>query len=181
MDLVVKVNGERAALAIERFRLNLQQKEDLLNTLGAGQLQSIYKTFDDEGPGWPPLSPNSLRWNKKYTAEGHKLLVNRGLLRNSIHWTVAGNSVTIGTNLFYAPIQQYGWSGTQNVEAHSYSRHVASRDAFGRVKITNKLGNQQTVRRKLSSGVATVQVKGFTRHLTIPPRPFVIFRPEDPA
>lgn len=177
--IVITADATRAALGLEQFRLGIEQRQELMQVLGAGQLESVYKTFDEEGPGWPPLSPNSLRWNKKYSA-AHKLLQNTGRGRTSIGSEVDGNTVTIGTNLFYMRIQQEGFDGTQNVGAYSYTRHVSSRDSFGRLVVTNKLGRQQTVRRKLVSGVAVVSVHGFTRHLRIPPRPFLVFRPEDP-
>jgi len=179
MRIVVTADASRAALGLQQFRLGLQQREQLMQVLGAGQLESIYKTSDEEGPGWPPLSPNSLRWNKKYTG-AHKLLQNSGRGRNSITSDVEGDTVAIGTNLWYMRLQQEGFDGTQNVGAYSYTRRVSSRDAFGRLVVTNKLGRQQAVRRKLSSGVAVVSVHGFTRHITIPPRPFLVFRPEDP-
>jgi phage gpG-like protein len=92
-----------------------------------------------------------------------------------------GNSVVVGTGLRYASVQQYGFDGDQSVKPYSYTRRQRSRDTFGNQQITNKLGRSQTVRRKLSSGIATVNVKAFTRHIRIPARPFLVFRPEDPA
>ena len=126
---------------------------------------------------WPPLSPVSLRW-KKYTA-GHKLLIDRGILLNSINAQVRGNAVTIGTNVRYAGVHQFGYSGPQNVKGYSYSRSVSSRDRFAKEVITNKLNRQQTVTRKTVSGVAIVTVNPFTRNINIPARPFLVFRPED--
>jgi len=78
-------------------------------------------------------------------------------------------------------VHQYGFSGSQSVKPYSYTRRQRSRDAFGKFGITNKLGRKQTVKRKTVSGIAAVSVKGFTRHIRIPARPFLIFRPEDPA
>ncbi len=180
MDVTVKVDAAKAAVALAHFRLAMQDKSELLKTLGAGQLNSIYRTFDEQGPGWPPLSQASLSWNKKYTS-AHMLLQNTGKGRTSIGYEVSGDSVAIGTNLFYMRIQQEGFEGTQNVAGYQYSRAVASRDVFGIVTVTNKRGRQQNVRRKLVSGVGFVTVHPFERHLTIPRRPFLVFRPEDPA
>jgi phage gpG-like protein len=183
MDVTVKVDAGTVTMGLDALRLAIQQRDELMNVLGAGQLVSIRQTFADSGspPGsWPPLSPNSLRWNKKYTAAGHKLLINSGVGLNSIGFTATPDAVTIGTNIFYMAIQQRGFDGTQNVRAYSYTRSVKGRDTFGRVSVTNKRGKQQNVRRKLASGVGFVNVKGFSRHISIPARRFLVFRPEDP-
>jgi phage gpG-like protein len=181
-DVVVKVDAGKVTMALAQFRLGIEQRAELMQTLGAGQLESIYQTFAETGSpagSWPPLSPNSLRWNRKYSS-AHQLLKNSGRGINSIGATVSGDSVSIGTNLFYMAIQQRGFNGTQNVAPYSYTRRVKSRDTFGRTQVTNKLGRKQTVRRKLSTGVTRVNVNAFTRHLHIPARPFLVFRPEDP-
>jgi phage gpG-like protein len=181
MESVIKVDSSRVALAFAAFRLGLKQREELMRAIGAGELVSVFRTFDEAGSpsgSWPPLSPNSLRWNK-YSA-GHKLLIKSGLMRNSNTFTVAGDSVSIGTDMLRARIHNDGWEGDQNVRAHSYTRRVKSQDRFGRVGITNKQGAQQNVRRKLVSGITTVNVRAFTRHIRIPRRRWLVFRPEDP-
>lgn len=180
MEVTVKADAAKAAVALARFRLSLQDRGELLKVLGAGQLNSVYRTFDEQGPGWPPLSSASLSWNKKYSA-AHMLLQNTGHGRTSIGYEVSGDSVAIGTSLWYMKLQQEGWAGTQNVAGYQYSRSTVSRDAFGKVTVTNKRGHQQNVRRKLVSGVSFVTVHPFERHIAIPPRPFLVFRSEDPA
>jgi phage gpG-like protein len=179
MNAVIHIDAGRAVIGLQQFRLALAERSELMKVLGAAQLESVYKTFDEEGPGWAPLSAASLSWNKKYTA-AHKLLQNTGLGRKSITVASDNSTATLGTNLWYMRLQQEGFDGTQKVGSYSYTRHTTSRDTFGRLVITNKLGRGQTVRRKLSSGIATVTVRGFSRRITIPPRPFLVFRPEDP-
>jgi phage gpG-like protein len=179
-EITVKVDASRATLSLRQFSLSLGNRSELMQAIGAGQLLSVYKTFDEQGPGWPPLSPASLSWNKKYTA-AHKLLQNTGLGRSSIRVASDANSAVIGTNLFYMQIQQEGFTGTQNVGAYDYVRRAASRDQFQKRGIVNKLGRRQTVNRKVLSGIAAVHVRAFSRSISIPPRPFLVFRPEDPA
>ncbi len=180
MDLVVKVETSRATLGLSQFRLGLQDRLPLMQTIGAGQLLSIYKTFDEQGPGWLPLNYSSKGWmGKKYSA-GHMLLQDTGHGKSSIHAEADANSVTLGTNVFYMALQQKGWSGTQQVGAYDYVRRDSSRDAFQKQAITNKLGRRQTVNRKLVSGIVAVHVRAFSRTISIPPRPFLVFRPEDP-
>jgi len=182
VQAVVKIDAAQVVLGLQQFRLQIAQREELMRTLGAGQLLSIYKTFDEGGSpsgSWPPLSPVSLRWNRKYTAAGHKLLMNTQAMRHSIDAKATADTVTLSPHVAYAPVQQFGFSGDQSVRPYSYNRRVRSRDMFGKLKVANKLGRQQTVRRKLVSGVTRVNVHAFTRHIRIPARPFVVFRPED--
>jgi len=180
--VVVKSDASKVTVSLSQFALTLGAKEQLLRIIGLGQLESVRQTFAEGGSpsgSWAPLSPVSLSW-RKYSA-GHRLLINHGLLLNSINFMVAGHSVVIGTALSYAGVHQYGFNGSQSVRPYSYVRRQRSRDAFGKFNITNKLGRKQTVKRKTSSGVATVNVEAFTRHIHIPARSFLVFRPEDPA
>lgn len=178
----VTVDSGRAIVNIRSLSLTASRRQKLLGILGAGQLLSIQRTFADEGSpagSWPKLSDASLRW-RKYTP-GHKLLQDSGRLKNSIRFEVVGNTVRIGTNVAYAGVHQRGFRGTQNVRTYSYTRKNAGADAFGKQAIVNRAGRNQTVRRKMSSGVTFVTVKAHTRNITIPARPFLVFRPEDPA
>lgn len=182
MDLGLRVNASNVVMAMATLRLGLAQRQELMRTLGAGQLVSIRRTFAESGSpagSWRPLSPNSLRWGK-YSA-GHKLLIRTGLMLNSIGYEAGDDSVVIGTSMGRARIHQLGFTGSQTVRPYSYTRKVSSRDRFGKSVMTDKNGKARTVRRKMSSGITTVRVGGFTRHISIPARPFLVFRPEDPA
>lgn len=182
MSIVVQSDASNVTVSLNRFKLSLGAREQLMRIIGLGQLKSVRQTFRDGGSpagSWPPLSPASLSWRKYST--GHKLLIDTGLLLNSITFAVQGNSVVVGTGLRYAGVHQYGFDGSQSVKPYSYTRRQRSRDRFGKERIANKLGRSQTVRRKMSSGIATVNVRAFTRHIHIPARPFLVFRPEDPA
>jgi len=182
MAVVVQSNVSNVTVSLNRFKLSLGARDQLMRIIGIGQLQSVRQTFRDGGSpsgSWPPLSPASLSW-RKYSA-GHKLLIDTGLLLNSITFAVDGNTVLVGTGLRYASVQQEGFDDDQSVKPYSYTRRQRSRDTFGRQQITNKLGRLQTVHRKISSGIGTVNVRAFTRHIRIPARPFLVFRPEDPA
>ena len=180
--VVVKSDASNVTVSLSAFAMTLQRKEELLRIIGLGQLKSVRQTFRDGGSpsgSWAPLSATSLSW-RKYSA-GHKLLIDKGLLLNSITFAAQGNSVVVGTGLKDAWVHQGGFDGTQSVKPYSYTRRQRSRDTFMSEQVTNKLGRKQTVRRKTSSGIGTVNVRGFSRHIHIPARPFLVFRPEDPA
>jgi phage gpG-like protein len=115
--------------------------------------------------------------------EGHKLLIGRSRLINSIRYQTTESRVTIGTNVSYAAVHQYGYSGPQSVKSYSYTLRVKSRDVSAKVRVLDKgTGRYDIMRkRKTVSGVTFVTVKAFTRNIRIPARPFLVFRPEDPA
>jgi phage virion morphogenesis protein len=180
--VVVKVDASRVTVSLQNFVLSLSAKEQLLRNIGLLMMGSVRQTFRDQGSpsgSWPPLSAASRSW-RKYSS-GHKLLINTGLLLNSINFAAQGNSVVIGTNLSYAGVHQFGFDGTQSVKPYAYVRRQQSRDQFRKVAITDKRGRSRRVTRKVSSGIATVSVRAFSRHIHIPARPFLVFRPEDPA
>jgi phage virion morphogenesis protein len=182
MAIVIQSDASNVTVSLSRFKLSLGARDELMRIIGIGQLQSVRQTFREGGSpsgSWPALSPASLSWRKYST--GHKLLIDTGLLLNSITFAVQGNSVAVGTGLRYASVHQYGFDGDQSVKPYSYTRRQRSRDTFGKERITNKLGRSQTVKRKTLSGITTVNVRAFTRHIRIPARPFLVFRPEDPA
>jgi phage gpG-like protein len=180
-SVVIKADASRVTVALGRFAMSLADKAELLEIIGLGQLKSIYTTFEESGSpsgSWPPLSEASRSW-RKYSP-GHKLLIQSGKTRNSIKSIVEGNSVVIGTGYRIAMIQFLGFDGTQSVKPYSYTRRIKSRDQYASFKITNKLGRGQTVKRKTHTGIAVVNVKAFTRHIRIPARNPLVFRPEDP-
>lgn len=178
-SVVVKCDASHVTVSLRNYALSLSAKEQLLGVIGLGQLKSVRQTFRESGPGWPPLSENSLRW-RKYSS-GHKLLIVSGMLLNSITFAVEGNSVVIGTGLSYAGVQQFGFDGSQSVKPYSYVRRQRSRDVFSKTAGMNKLGRKYTATKRVASGIATVNVRAFSRHIHIPARPFLVFRPEDPA
>jgi phage virion morphogenesis protein len=184
-SVVVRADASGVTVSLRKFALSLGAKDQLLRNIGLGQLESVRQTFAEQGSpsgSWAPLSLVSLQWRKyKNGGEGHRLLIDKGLLLNSITLAAEGNSVVIGTALKYAGVHQCGFDGAQNVRPYSYTRRQKSRDASGKFEIVNKLGRKQTVTRKTVSGIATVNVRGFSRHIHIPARPFLVFRPEDPA
>jgi phage gpG-like protein len=183
---------EKAAAALAQYGVSLQDKRELLATLGAGQLVSIRRTFIEEGSpsgSWVPLAPSTLK-SKKYTA-GHKLLIRRGNLLNSINAQTQGNTVVIGTNLVYAAVHQFGSRdrggaiGPQariagrevEVKGHEYGGHLGKRG----IKIINNLGHEQMVMRRTVGPANLVKVGAHTRFQNIPARPYLVFRPEDRA
>lgn len=191
---VIQVDDSKVVIGLGRFSLSLEQNEELMKDIGYSQMKSIYLTFKEQGSpagSWVPLAASTIRGNPKAYGSGHKLLIGigrtSGQLRNSITPRVLRGSVVIGTSLVYAAVHQFGSrdrsveigpkslaesKATVNVKAHSYSR------------LSNELGaGRLGGRRRLIQGprnAKQVGVGAHTRHQNIPPRPYLVFRPEDP-
>jgi phage virion morphogenesis protein len=108
---VIQVDDSWAVVALGRFRLSLQQHDELLREIGMAQLVSVRRTFREQGSpanSWVPLSPNTIKRDPKRYGAGHKLLIGKGTLLNSINYAVQANGVVIGTNLKYAAVHQFG-------------------------------------------------------------------------
>lgn len=76
----------------------------IANTLGIFTSQSFEKETSPFGEKWQDLSPSTLKKHKGLK----KKLVDKGKLVNSIHTSHTATSATIGTNIKYAAIHQFG-------------------------------------------------------------------------
>jgi phage gpG-like protein len=196
---VVQVDDSKVVIALGKFRLSLAQNEQLMNEIGASQLLSVRHTFRDQGVpagSWVPLSPNTIRRDPKRYGAGHKLLIGSGRLLNSIRTAVRPGSVVIGTNLVYAAVHQFGSldrsvaigpqtegesKATVNVKTHGYFR-LQHELGSGRLKGAGRRkfqGPQPRAGARYSDRLTIVEKHG--RHQNIPPRPYLVFRPEDPT
>lgn len=87
---------------------------DLLGEdLGLALTQIRQKRFDRQrgphGRRWEPLSPATLKRRKSLSRGGiHPILIQRGHLKGSITYQVAGRTLTVGSNMVYARIHQLG-------------------------------------------------------------------------
>ena len=192
MANIVQVDATKVTVALGRFRLSLSQNEELMEQIGASQLLSVRRTFREQGVpagSWVPLAPSTIRSNPKIYGSGHKLLVRSGRLLNSIRCQTRPGSVVVGTNLKYAAVHQFGSRDrshaigpkskvesetTVGVKAHSYTR------------LSGELGVghlPHAGRRKIQGprNATSVNVRAHARHQNIPPRPYLVFRPEDPT
>jgi phage gpG-like protein len=201
---LVQVDKERVVVALGRLRLSIRENEELMRQIGASQLVSVRRTFREQGvpaDSWAPLSPNTVRRNPKKYGSGHKLLIDKGTLLNSITFAPFTGGVVVGTNLAYARVQQEGSADRRGaaigpqakidgrsvtVGRHSYMRvrHSKQGDKFGTIdRYTSEGFKIKGKRRKLVSGIKVTKtnVKEHERFQNIPPRPYLVFRPEDPA
>jgi len=189
---VIQIDDSNVRVALGKFRLALAQKGDLMQEIGTAMLVSIRRTFREQGSpanSWMPLAPSTIKSNPKKYGSGHKLLIDTGRLLNSIGISqTSPDSVTLGTNVKYAAVHQFGsrdrgavgigprtkemQSATANVRQHGFARLSSS---LGKGRLGNRVRNIRGPRNQIH-GV----VSAHTRHQNIPARPYLVFRPEDP-
>jgi phage gpG-like protein len=188
----VQVDDSKVVVSLGRFRLSLQQNEELMREIGTSQYLSVMKTFREQGSpagSWAPLAQSTIRSDPKFYGPGHLLLAGRtGWLRNSIKVAARPGTVTIGTNVVYAAVHQFG-SRDRSVgigpQTESQSKSTVDVKARSYFRLSSELGVgslPHAGRRKISGprNAAQVNAKAHTRHQNIPPRPYLVFRPEDP-
>jgi phage virion morphogenesis protein len=128
-----------------------------MDALGLELETNTLDRFDRE------MDPQGKAWQKsaRAAAEGGKTLTDSARLKSSIGYRASADEIIVGTNVVYAAIHQFGFSGAQKVAAHK--RRMSS--VFGRA---------------LKSPIEVV-VPEFTRQMDMPQRAFLGFGPEDEA
>lgn len=95
--------------------------DDLKEPLELAGLEAqriIAEKFEKQGPNWAPLSDYTIEMRRNSNKGTIKILQDEGTLRNSITdakhsnggvYTLTDTTLTIGSNLVYAAIQNFGW------------------------------------------------------------------------
>lgn len=202
MPITAKVDQGTVRIGLGELRAAVTDVGPLLNIAGEVMRGSIARTFRDEGSpagSWPKLALSTLR-KKGYTT-GHKLLIMTGRLFGSITYQTEGNTLTIGTNLVYAAVHQFGsadyrgnFTGpltremdeaheAERIDVGAHESHRSAAPRYGTTLRTAKNGRTMKVRVRIAGPLnrSTFQVGAHKRHQNIPPRPYLVFRPEDPA
>lgn len=202
MPVTARVDDREVRIGLGELRAGVADRSGILKIVGDLMTASIARTFRGEGSpagSWPALAVATLR-SKKYKGI-HKLLVLSGRLFRSISYAVEGDTLTIGTNVAYAGVHQFGSAdrrgGSIGPQARVAGRSVkvgaytfahayraSSGDKYGTIKRQTAEGFPiKGKRRKLISGVSIKQVTvgEHRRYQNIPARPYLVFRPEDPA
>lgn len=178
-DVTVKVDSAALRSAIERIRLNLPlggRMRPLWERIGRVMKTSTQLRFRQQsGPGGTP-------WPKSWRAknEGGQTLSLTRRLRNSITYDATETSVSVGTNVAYAAIHQFG--GIIRAKAGPFLAIpvTPAARAAGSPRNFEGLHVQQTIKTAGTSGgqFMLVDSKGVTHYLlraqvTMPARPFL--------
>jgi phage gpG-like protein len=193
MAVSVFVDDAGVLVGLGDFNATVSDKNNLMSIARGLMLASIIRTFKDEGSpakSWVRLAASTLK-KKGYTA-GHQLLRMRGHLWGSITSVISGGVLTIGTNIPYAAVHQFGskdrLGGSIGAQARIAGRSVGVREhsftrafkQYGSKQITDKLGRSRNVRVRNTDKIVEGRVGAHERFQNIPARPYMVFRPEDP-
>jgi len=130
-------NGQRRAGAVgavqhyfRRLGDYLRSPDDMLGEIGETLLASTRQRFstetDPSGRRWAPNSPATIAsYLRRRGGTGKKILTDSGMLADSLRWQLTGGfslgshrfgggrGVSVGTNLVYGAMQQFGGRKSQ--------------------------------------------------------------------
>lgn len=102
--MTIELSNRELRTRLTRVAEALLDTSPLGHSIANSFLTVTEDNFDSEGrPAWAGLSPATLARRKS-----GKKLFQTGHLRRSITTSVTSDSVTIGTNVIYAPIHHFG-------------------------------------------------------------------------
>lgn len=109
MNATIEVQDAEVTAAFAKMVAAGSNPRPYLAAIGAALASSTQLRFREsrapDGSTWRALSPVTIAHRRKGSA---KPLLDTGRLANSMHYSVDGNSVTIGTDVIYARLQQQG-------------------------------------------------------------------------
>lgn len=145
----LKVNDGSVRQLLAELEGNAADLSDAMQEIGMYIVSHTMERFEREGPGWPPLSPATLRSRRRGRVSAARRLMDRiissmtgrsvlspkilqdtGRLKASIGapshegvFRVGSREVVVGTNVPYAAIHQFG----TNRAGRSHSVHIPAR------------------------------------------------------
>lgn len=140
--------------ALAQLAQQVQNKTPVLNAIGADVLKRVQLNFRNS------QSPEGVTWAKLKSRKGQPL-IDSGRLRNSISYEANSDSVSIGTNVIYAAVHQFGHTFNRKPRAHTL--HFKQRKDGS---ISNKFvkANKSNFAQKVNIGAHSI---------TIPARPYL--------
>jgi phage virion morphogenesis protein len=119
--------------ALRRLMARCKDLRPAWEVVGMDLLRSVDRNFDTEGrpSAWDPWSPAYGGWRAE--KKPGKILTLDGRLRRSITSEPDGAGVTLGTNVVYAPVHQFGLR--RGVRVKGVKRKRARSKGYGRILI----------------------------------------------
>lgn len=102
-EIKVNIQDKEIQQELKKLQSNLTNTKPLLSQIGYTLIDQVEENFEEEsffGKKWTP--------SKRAKKEGEKTLQDTAHLASSIDFEVSGNTLTVGTNVEYAPIHQFG-------------------------------------------------------------------------
>lgn len=172
-EITITVDDASTAAILGQLMALMDDMTPVMDEIGGHLVASTQMRFEDgKGPGGVAWKP-SLRALK---SKG-QTLVESGRLKASIAHEAGPKSVTVGTNVHYAAIHQFGGE----IQQYAYSRKVRFRtfeetDADGVIRKRTLFALK-----KAKKGVTEKAVEFGARVIKMPARPFLGFDEDDRA
>lgn len=110
--ITVEIDTAEVQAALDRVAAHLTDMSDLMNEIGMFLVASTEQRFKDgkdpQGNPWAARSPVTIRHYELTGQSFGPVLHKTGDLGSSIHHQYDATSVSIGTNLIYSAVQQFG-------------------------------------------------------------------------
>lgn len=104
----ITIDDKKVTAYFKQLQQHGQNPSPLLKQLGAIIADAIDENFEQQGrPSWQPLRASTLKQRTKKGYNG-PILQRTGKLRRSITRKITATYVTVGTNLDYAAIHNFG-------------------------------------------------------------------------
>ena len=187
--IVLEVDTSAWSRAAEGLLRGTEDMRPLLTALGMMLMRSVDKQFRAQGSrfgeGWTPLKPKT-KYRRRKSGLGAQILLDRGTLQKSVTQQGApGNiykleplSLTLGSNLRYANIHQFGGTITQGARSNLNPTRWANvggqmlfQGADDKVRVASKLDG--TPIRKKFKTAKEMRLSFRERKITIPARPYL--------
>ena len=130
--ITVEIKDAGASEALARLQVHLSDLSPVMNEIGmflvASTKQRFAETVDPTGGKWAALSPVTLRHYERTKQKFGPVLHKTGDLRESIFHAYDASSVSVGTNLIYAAVQQFG--AAQGAFGAAIGKDKKGRDHF---------------------------------------------------
>jgi phage virion morphogenesis protein len=126
----LKIDAERVTRSMEMLRVSCLDASPAMRAVQGDMERAVEKNFASQGrPAWVGLTPGTIAARIRRGTWPGKILQQSGQLAASIEGRSDSTSVTVGTNLVYAAIQQLGGK----TRAHTITARKAKVLHFGGV------------------------------------------------
>lgn len=170
--IVAKIEDQGVRNQLAEIQARVGNMRPVWAEIGQILLESIMNNFlqhrAPDGTPWKPVSAAYTRWKSKKGKNPSEILTLGSRLRNSINARAETDSVTIGTNVVYAAIHQFGGAITMGGRSQTLAH-----DKGGRFMSRKKASKQKTGSVRVS--IATIGAHA----VDMPARPFLGARDED--
>lgn len=168
--LEIEFRDEQVEALLQNIERKFQNLKPALSVIGEIVRTSVERNFEVGGrPGkWKEPAPATIEQRVKKKKWPGQVLVQSARLKKSINFDVEKDKVTIGSNIRYSALHQFG----------------AKRGEFGTISSQVKTHFRKLSKGKAGDGEKKVKVKGHTRKQKIPwgdipARPFLEIQDED--